>query len=150
MKSRLVLPNRLVLIGDLILLVVAALGSFALRTDLGPLFVSYLPQVRVLIVVSLLVYPPVFYAVGLISPAVVLCKHQGAAADRPGSHRWGFAGEFGNCALTIDQVHTELSQECSTFGLAAGARIGRRIPVCDAFAARAPGELLPAGLAREG
>jgi len=52
-------------VGDLILLIVAALGSFALRTDLGPLFVSYLPQVRVLIVVSLLVYPPVFYAVGL-------------------------------------------------------------------------------------
>ena len=65
MKSRLVLPNRLVLVGDLILLIVAALGSFALRTDLGPLFVSYLPQVRVLIVVSLLVYPPVFYTLGL-------------------------------------------------------------------------------------
>lgn len=57
--------NRLVAVGDLFLIVVAALGSFALRTDLGPLFIYYLPQAYWLIGISLLVKPVVFYFFGL-------------------------------------------------------------------------------------
>ena len=51
--------------GDLFLIVVAALGSFALRTDIGPLFVYYLPQAYWLIALGLLVKPLVFYVFGL-------------------------------------------------------------------------------------
>lgn len=65
MKPRIFLRNRMLLLLDLILIVVAALGSFALRTDLGPLFTYYLPQARYLIVVSLVIKPLVFYAFGL-------------------------------------------------------------------------------------
>jgi FlaA1/EpsC-like NDP-sugar epimerase len=66
MKPRLLLRNRLVLLlGDLFLIVVAALGSFALRTDLGPLFIYYLPQAYWLLGIALIVKPIVFYAFGL-------------------------------------------------------------------------------------
>ena len=44
MKPRLFMRNGILLLIDLFLIIVAALGSFALRTDLGPLFVYYLPQ----------------------------------------------------------------------------------------------------------
>ncbi len=57
--------NRLLLLGDLFLIVVAALGSFALRLDLGPLFVYYLPQAYWLIGVALIVKPLVYFAFGL-------------------------------------------------------------------------------------
>jgi len=60
MKSRLFLRNRIILLVDLFLIVVAGLGSFALRTDLGPLFVFYLPQAIWLIGISLVVKPIVF------------------------------------------------------------------------------------------
>jgi FlaA1/EpsC-like NDP-sugar epimerase len=53
------------LVADLFFIIVAALGSFALRTDLGPLFVFYLPQAIWLIVISLLIKPVVFYFYGL-------------------------------------------------------------------------------------
>ncbi|MEW5868700.1 MAG: nucleoside-diphosphate sugar epimerase/dehydratase [Chloroflexota bacterium] len=65
MRSRLLVRNRTVLLGDLMLIVVAALGSFALRTDLGPLFLFYLPQAYVLVAVALLVKPVVYYFFGL-------------------------------------------------------------------------------------
>ncbi len=55
----------LVLIIDLFLIVVAALGSFALRLDLGPLFALYLPQAITLVIVALLVKPVVYYFYGL-------------------------------------------------------------------------------------
>lgn len=53
------------LIIDLFLIVVAALGSFALRLDLGPLFALYLPQAITLVIVALLVKPVVYYFYGL-------------------------------------------------------------------------------------
>lgn len=65
MKSRVIVRNRLVILLDLFLIVVAALGSFALRLDLGPLFLFYLPQAYWLIGISLLVKPLVFYYFGL-------------------------------------------------------------------------------------
>ena len=57
--------NRFLLVADLFLIIVAALGSFALRTDLGPLFVFYLPQAIWLIIIGLLIKPVVFYFYGL-------------------------------------------------------------------------------------
>jgi FlaA1/EpsC-like NDP-sugar epimerase len=57
--------GRLILLVDLLLIVVAALGSFALRTDLGPLFTFYLPQAYWLLGISLVVKPIVFYVFGL-------------------------------------------------------------------------------------
>jgi FlaA1/EpsC-like NDP-sugar epimerase len=65
MKPRVLLRNRLVLLGDLSLIVIAALGSFALRLDLGPLFIYYLPQAFWLVGVALVIKPVVFYSFGL-------------------------------------------------------------------------------------
>lgn len=61
MKPKVFLRNRLVFLGDLFIIIVSALGSFALRTDLGPLFTFYLPQAYWLIGVSLIIKPLVFY-----------------------------------------------------------------------------------------
>ena len=65
MKPRLFFRNRMVFFGDLFIIVVSALGSFALRTDLGPLFVYYLPQALWLIGISLIIKPLVYYSFGL-------------------------------------------------------------------------------------
>ena len=65
MKSRVFLRSRLLILADLFLIAVAALGSFALRTDLGPLFMFYLPQAFWLLAIALLVKPVVFYLFGL-------------------------------------------------------------------------------------
>lgn len=65
MKPPTYIRNRLMLVGDLIIVVISALGSFALRTDLGPLFTYYLPQAYWLIAIGLLIKPLVFYRFGL-------------------------------------------------------------------------------------
>lgn len=65
MLRKLFFRNRIIFIIDLILIIISALGSFALRTDLGPLFSYYLPQALWLIAVALLVKPAVFYVFGL-------------------------------------------------------------------------------------
>lgn len=65
MKPRLFFRKGIIFLGDLFLLAVSALGSFALRTDLGPLFVFYLPQAVWLLGISLLIKPLVFSAFGL-------------------------------------------------------------------------------------
>ena len=57
--------SPVVLLADLLFIVIAALGSFALRTDLGPLFKLYLPQAYVLIGVGLVIKPVVYYAFGI-------------------------------------------------------------------------------------
>ena len=57
--------NRLLLVADLFLIIVAAFGSFALRTDLGPLFSFYLPQALWLIAIALIVKLLVFYTFGM-------------------------------------------------------------------------------------
>lgn len=64
-KPHLLRRNKIVLAGDLILIIIAALGSFALRTDLGPLFIFYLPQAVWLIAIGLIVKPCVYYFFGL-------------------------------------------------------------------------------------
>jgi FlaA1/EpsC-like NDP-sugar epimerase len=60
-------PNRLLFIGDLILIVASVFGSFALRLELGPVYIFYLPQAVTMIVVALLVKPLVYYLFGLYS-----------------------------------------------------------------------------------
>ena len=67
MRAVLRFPNRLLFIGDLVLIVASVFGSFALRLELGPLFVYYLPQALTMIVVALLVKPFVYYSFGLYS-----------------------------------------------------------------------------------
>jgi FlaA1/EpsC-like NDP-sugar epimerase len=65
MNTHIFLRSRLLFLADLLLIVVAALGSFALRTDLGPLFIYYLPQAYWLVGVALIVKPLVYYGFGL-------------------------------------------------------------------------------------
>ncbi len=65
MKTRVFVRIRTALLIDLFLIVVAAMGSFALRTDLGPLFIFYLPQALWLVIIALMVKPLVFYYFGL-------------------------------------------------------------------------------------
>ena len=62
-QSRRITPPRnwMLFAGDLVLIVVSALGSFALRLDIGPLFVWYMPQAYWFIGVSLLIKPVVYY-----------------------------------------------------------------------------------------
>jgi FlaA1/EpsC-like NDP-sugar epimerase len=52
-------------IADLFLIAASAMGAFVLRTDLGQLFLDYLPQAYWLVCVALLVKPPVFYLLGM-------------------------------------------------------------------------------------
>ncbi len=65
MKPKFLLQNRLIILGDLVLIIVAALGSYALRTDLGPLFDYYLPQAIYFTAIALIIQPLVFYFFGL-------------------------------------------------------------------------------------
>ena len=55
----------LLLIGDLFLIVVAVLGSFALRLEIGSRFVFFLPQALRMIVLALMIKPVIFYFFGL-------------------------------------------------------------------------------------
>lgn len=57
--------NWMLFLGDLVLIVISALGSFALRLDIGPLFVWYLPQAYWYIGVALVIKPVVYYVFGL-------------------------------------------------------------------------------------
>jgi FlaA1/EpsC-like NDP-sugar epimerase len=58
-------PNRWLFLGDLLLIAVCVIGSFALRLPLGPLFVFYLPQALVMIAIALVVKPVVYYLFGM-------------------------------------------------------------------------------------
>ena len=59
------LRNRLLLLGDLFLICVAVLGSFALRLEFGGLFFYYLPQALRMIILAALIKPLVYYLFGL-------------------------------------------------------------------------------------
>jgi len=64
MKSRLQIRNRFVLIGDIALIIISVLGSFALRLDVGQL-PFYFPAALTMCAVALLVKLPVYYFFGL-------------------------------------------------------------------------------------
>jgi FlaA1/EpsC-like NDP-sugar epimerase len=64
-KNRGFLRNRWLVLSDLVMMMIASLVSFALRTDLGPLFIYYMPQAIWLTALSLVIMPPVFYFFGM-------------------------------------------------------------------------------------
>ncbi|MBN1304070.1 MAG: polysaccharide biosynthesis protein [Anaerolineales bacterium] len=63
-KSRLWVRNRYMLAGDLVWIVVAVLGSFALRLDVGKL-PYYFPAILVMLIVALVVKTPIYFMFGL-------------------------------------------------------------------------------------
>src|SRR3990170_283400 len=65
MKHPFQIRNRFLILADLVLIVTAVVASFALRLDIGPAFVSYLPQAWLMIAVALLIKPTVFYLLGM-------------------------------------------------------------------------------------
>lgn len=65
MRRKFTVRNRYILLGDLVLIVLAVLGTFVLRFELGPLFYLYLPFAYWMILVSLIVKPIVYYFFGL-------------------------------------------------------------------------------------
>ena len=62
--SRIQIRNRYVLLGDLALIVVSVMGSFALRLDAEQL-PFYFPAILIMMAVALLAKVPVYYAFGL-------------------------------------------------------------------------------------
>jgi FlaA1/EpsC-like NDP-sugar epimerase len=65
MKPAFQIRNRFLLFVDLILIVTSVLASFALRLDLGSVFLAYLPSARVMIIIALIVKPVIYYLFGL-------------------------------------------------------------------------------------
>jgi FlaA1/EpsC-like NDP-sugar epimerase len=65
MKPASPIRNRFLLAGDLVLIVTSVLASFALRLDLGPAFVYFMPQAWLMVAVALLVKPTIYYFFGL-------------------------------------------------------------------------------------
>jgi FlaA1/EpsC-like NDP-sugar epimerase len=63
-RPRLNVRNRYVLLGDLALIIVSVMGSFALRLDAEQL-PFYFPAILIMMVVALLAKVPVFYVFGL-------------------------------------------------------------------------------------
>ena len=59
------LRNRALLLGDLFLICVAVLGSFALRFEFGGLFFYYLPQAWRMIILAAVIKPIIYYLFGL-------------------------------------------------------------------------------------
>jgi len=65
MRQPFQIRNRFLLLADLVLIVTSVLASFALRLDIGPVFVSYLPQAWLMVGIALLIKPTVYYLFGL-------------------------------------------------------------------------------------
>ena len=65
MKPTSPIRNRFLLAADLVLIVTSVLASFALRLDLGPTFVYFMPQAWAMVGVALVVKPVVYYFFGL-------------------------------------------------------------------------------------
>ncbi|MBC8496239.1 MAG: hypothetical protein H8D37_01130, partial [Chloroflexi bacterium] len=59
------LRNRVFLTGDVLLIFVSVLGSFALRFELGPLFDHYLPQALRMALLAIFIKPLVYWIFGL-------------------------------------------------------------------------------------
>ena len=57
--------NRYVLIGDLLLLVIAVLGGYVLRLELGAAFIFYFPSAMWMMGTALVIKPMVYYLFGL-------------------------------------------------------------------------------------
>ena len=57
--------NRFVLLGDLVLIIIVVLGSYAMRLDLNTLFPFYTPSILWMVGVALIVKPLIYYEFGL-------------------------------------------------------------------------------------
>ncbi|MBA4420700.1 MAG: polysaccharide biosynthesis protein [Anaerolinea sp.] len=64
-KSKPKVRNRYILLGDLILIPIVVLGSFAARLELGSAFQAYVPMILWMSSVALVVKPIVYYQFGL-------------------------------------------------------------------------------------
>ena len=65
MKNRLLFRNRLLLLGDLILIVACVLGSFILRVPLGARLYDFRVQILMMFATALIIKPLVYYQFGL-------------------------------------------------------------------------------------
>ncbi|HOW92767.1 MAG TPA: hypothetical protein PK883_10665, partial [Anaerolineaceae bacterium] len=65
MKTKPNMRNRYMVLIDMALTIIAVLGAYALRLELGALFFFYLPSAYWMILVSLLIKIPVYYLFGL-------------------------------------------------------------------------------------
>ncbi len=65
MNPQVFFRNRNIFFGDLFLIVASVLGSFVLRLGFGPLLIDHAPRALVMICVSLVIKPLVYYAFGL-------------------------------------------------------------------------------------
>lgn len=65
MRTKPNMRNRYMVIIDIILTVIAVLGAYTLRLELGALFFFYLPSAYWMIAVSLLIKIPIYYLFGL-------------------------------------------------------------------------------------
>ncbi len=65
MRGRPSIRNKYILFGDLVLILISVLGSYALRFELGPQFFQYLPSATWIVATSLIVKPLVYYLFGL-------------------------------------------------------------------------------------
>ena len=75
MRPRQHIRNRFVLIGDIALILVSVLGSFALRLDVGEL-PYYFPAVLLMSAVALAIKIPVFFFFGLYRLVVSLSSRK--------------------------------------------------------------------------
>lgn len=57
--------KRLLFIGDLLLIIVSVMGSFALRLEWGSRFVYFLPQAWRMVALALLIKPLIYYFFGM-------------------------------------------------------------------------------------
>jgi len=65
MNPQVFFRNRNIFFGDLFLIVASIVGSFVLRLGFGALLIDHAPRAYVMIVVSLLIKPLIYYAFGL-------------------------------------------------------------------------------------
>ncbi len=65
MRPSLHIRNRFLLLGDVVLIITSVLASFALRLDLGPLFLDYVPHMWMMVGVALVIKPLVYYLFGM-------------------------------------------------------------------------------------
>jgi len=65
MRTKPNMRNRYMVIIDMVLTIIAVLGAYALRLELGALFFFYLPSAYWMIAVSLLIKIPIYYLFGL-------------------------------------------------------------------------------------
>ncbi|MBN1267859.1 MAG: polysaccharide biosynthesis protein [Anaerolineales bacterium] len=65
MKTPIQIRNRIILLGDIVLIITSVLASFALRLDLGRTFMLFMSQAWTMVVVALIIKPLVYYLFGL-------------------------------------------------------------------------------------